>query len=100
MRTVEETTEEIMARVAAEDTNDKIYKQKNGWERVHHSDTSRWNATEVEISVYRLPVPGGWIYKVTELDHWHYHDFPCEDDNKEGFHENHKSVSICFVPKP
>jgi hypothetical protein len=41
---------------------------RSGWERVHHSDTAGYDATEVSISVWRLSVLGGWIYKVTELE--------------------------------
>lgn|SRR5262249_17962901 len=67
---------------------------QSGWERVHYADTSEYDATDVKISVWRLPVPGGWIYKVTELDRGH-----CRLDGKRTFFENHRSVSICFVPQ-
>jgi hypothetical protein len=55
----------------------------NDWEGVHTSRTGHYDATDVSISVRRFPVPGGWIYKVTEVEN----------------NLKHRSVSICFVPK-
>jgi hypothetical protein len=56
---------------------------RSGWEHVHRSSTRGYDVTDVGISVWRLPVPGGWIYKVTELERL----------------KDHRSVSICFVLK-
>ena len=56
---------------------------RSGWEHVHHCSTVGYDVTEVLISVWRLSVPGGWIYKVTEREKT----------------EDHRSVSICFVPE-
>ena len=67
---------------------------RSGWEHVHHCSTVGYDVTEVLISVWRLPVPGGWIYKVTEMAD---HHFPEKDG--EGFYGEHRSVSVCFVPK-
>jgi hypothetical protein len=75
----------------------KHHLSQSGWEHVHHCNTAGYDATDVRISVWRLSVPGGRIYKVTELDNGYYHRFP-ENDAKN-FFESHRSVSICFVPK-
>ena len=72
-----------MDQAARETTSPKHLPSSSGWERVHHSDTAGYDATEVLILVWRLPVPGGWIYKATEREKT----------------EDHRSVSICFVPK-
>ena len=51
------------------------------WEHVHRS--SAWDNRDTgsyRISVYRLPVEGGWLYKVTEWT------------------DEHRDVSVCFVP--
>ena len=56
-------------------------KIKPRWEPVHRS-TARDNndAGDYRISVYRLPVTGGWLYNLTEWT------------------DDHRHVTACFVP--
>jgi hypothetical protein len=59
---------------------------------IYAKSTSRWEQIDLgiaptaqghmNISTWRLAVPSGWIYKVTEWDE-----------------EGHYTVQICFVPK-
>jgi hypothetical protein len=56
-------------------------KTKDKWEHVHRS-SARGNedAGSYHISLLRLPIEGGWLYKLTEWT------------------DDHRDVSICFVP--
>jgi len=54
----------------------------NGWQHVHTSTTAHCDATELLISVWRLAIDQGWIYKTTEYDR-----------SRSKVH-----VSTCFVP--
>jgi hypothetical protein len=55
---------------------------KQAWERVHRTDAATGeSASDYRISVWRLPIEGGWLYKLTEWT------------------DDHRDVSICFVPQ-
>jgi hypothetical protein len=53
---------------------------KSRWEKIDHS-TAFTSQGEIWIATFRLSVPGGWLYKVTEGD------------------EKHHTIQLCFVPE-
>jgi hypothetical protein len=52
------------------------------WEKVEHSSGFAAGG-DLHVSTWRLRVPGGWLYKVTEWDE----DHP-------------RRMGVCFVPEP
>jgi hypothetical protein len=57
------------------------------WEQVDRSNGHAGGAGDIQISTWRLPVPGGWLYKITEQNFGHLNDEPDRYD-----------IKVVFVP--